>query len=60
MKLVCYRESGSERHLRDCAAVLQISGERVDRGYIASWAATLGASDVWQSVLDRLAEREGG
>jgi hypothetical protein len=58
MKLVYYREGGSDRHLRDVGGVLQIRGAAVDRGYIASWAETLGVSDVWQRVLEELAARE--
>jgi hypothetical protein len=57
MKLVYFRESGSDRHLRDVGGVLQVSGSEVDRGYIASWAETLGVSDVWQRVLEELATR---
>lgn len=53
-KLVYFREGGSEKHLRDIAGVLQISGEQVDRAYVASWAERLEVADLWQVVLDRL------
>ena len=55
--LVYFRDGGSDRHLRDVGGVLQVSGSEVDRGYIASWAETLGVSDVWQRVLEELATR---
>jgi hypothetical protein len=55
MKLVFYRQSRSDRHLRDVTGVLQISGDTVDRGYIASWAEDLGVAAEWQRVLDGLA-----
>jgi hypothetical protein len=60
MKLVYYREGGSDRHLRDIAGVLQIAGDRVDRAYIAGWAEQLGVAAEWQAVLDRLATGGAG
>ena len=51
-----YREGGSEKHLRDIAGVLKISGEQVDRAYIADWAKRLGLLDLWKELLTRVAE----
>lgn len=48
-KLVCYREGGSEKHLRDIAGVLKVQGDRVDREYIAAWADRLGVGAEWAS-----------
>jgi hypothetical protein len=56
-KLEYYLAGGSEKHLRDIAGVLKISGERVDREYVARWAAQLGLTEVWQAVLGRLSPR---
>lgn len=56
-KLVYYREGGSDKHLRDIAGVMEVSGRYVDGEYVASWAERLGVADVWQVVLDKLAER---
>lgn len=36
-KLEYYRLSGSDRHLRDVAAMLRISGEQVDSAALGSW-----------------------
>src|SRR5215217_2901841 len=44
-KMESYREGGSEKHLRDIAGVLKISGERLDRDYIAEWADRMGTSE---------------
>lgn len=49
-KLVYHREGGSEKHLRDIAGILRISGDVVDRDYITRFAAELGVADVWQAV----------
>lgn len=49
-KMEYYREGGSEKHLRDIAGVLKISGQAVDRAYIEDWAARLGLEEVWQTV----------
>ena len=53
-KMEAYREGGSEKHLRDIAGVLKISGERLDRSYIQDWADRLGVTEVWQDVLRRV------
>jgi hypothetical protein len=53
-KLEYYREGGSQKHLRDIAGVLRISGEAIDRSYIQEWAERLGVEEIWQAVLDGL------
>jgi len=53
-KMEYYREGGSEKHLRDITGVLRVSGDRVDRAYIAQWAARLGLTSIWTAVLERL------
>ena len=53
-KLEYYREGGSEKHLRDIAGVLKVSGHRLDHGYISDWADRLGLADEWQEVLRRV------
>ena len=53
-KLVYYHEGRSEKHLRDIAGILRISGEAVDREYVARFAVELGVADVWKSVLCRV------
>lgn len=52
-KVEAYREGGSEKHLRDIAGVLKISGDSLDRGYITEWAAEMGTSEIWQEILKR-------
>jgi hypothetical protein len=52
-KMEYYREGGSEKHLRDITGVLRISGDNVDRAYIADWARQLGLERIWQAILDR-------
>jgi hypothetical protein len=53
-KLIYYGEGGSDKHLRDIAGILKISGELVDRDYVAKHAAEFGVADVWQAVLDQI------
>ncbi len=52
-KMVFFREGGSDKHLRDIAGVLRVSGDRLDRSYIDEWAGRLGLLDVWRAVLER-------
>jgi len=56
-KLQYYQEGGSEKHLRDIASMLRISGDEIDKSYIDHWAAQLGLAKEWQAVLDRVGGR---
>ena len=53
-KMEYYREGGSEKHLRDITGILKISGEIVDRNYIADWAKRLDLTEIWDAVQERL------
>jgi len=53
-KLEYYRSGESDKHLRDITGVLKVRGDRLDRAYIAAWAARLGVNDIWQAVLERV------
>lgn len=55
-KMLYYQEGGSEKHLRDITGILKVSGDQVDRAYVARWAAELGVMDIWQAILKRLGE----
>lgn len=55
-KLESYLAGGSEKHLRDVAGVLRVSGDRIDRGYIGEWAVRLGVAEVWEQVLRQLGD----
>jgi hypothetical protein len=52
-KMIYYQEGRHEKHLRDIAAMLRISGHEIDREYIADWSKRLGLDDVWQAILSR-------
>lgn len=49
-KLEAYKTGESEKHLRDIASMLKISGESVDRSYITSWAVRLGLESLWNAI----------
>lgn len=49
-KLLYYKEGGSEKHLRDIAGMLAISGDAIDVQYIASWVAQLALGRYWAKV----------
>ena len=55
-KLAWFRAGGetSERQWNDLRGVLRISGPRLDREYLAAWAARLGVADLWQRLLSEL------
>jgi len=53
-KMWYYHEGGSEKHLRDMAAMLRVADLAIDRAYIEHWSRELGLTDVWQALLVRL------
>jgi hypothetical protein len=55
-KMEYYRLGGSDKHLRDIAGVLKISGNIVDRSYIQSHALTWGLVDIWHAIESRIDE----
>ena len=53
-KLDYFRLGESEKHVRDILAMLKISGQQIDRRYIADWAQKLGLTAIWDDILARL------
>ena len=43
-----------ERHLRDIAGMLRISGTEIDTADVAEWSERLGLNDIWKSVLQQV------
>jgi hypothetical protein len=54
-KLEYFQIGGSEKHLRDIASMLAISGDLIDRADISAWAERLGLTAQWQLILARMA-----
>lgn len=52
-KLLYFREGGSDRHLRDIAGILAVSGAEIDREYVTTWSRRLNVADLWEDALDR-------
>jgi hypothetical protein len=46
-KLEWAARGGSDRQLADVAAILQVSGERLDLGYVERWVTALGLEAAW-------------
>lgn len=49
-KLQYHKESGSERHLRDVAAMLEISREKIDVLEVEGWAHRLGLEEALRAA----------
>jgi len=58
-KMLYYREGGPEKHLRDITGILKISGDQLDRDYIAHWATELGLTPIWRAIVERVGKVEG-
>lgn len=56
-KMEFYKEGGSEKHLRDIAGILKISGDEVDLGYISDWANRLDLMEIWEALQKRIREK---
>jgi hypothetical protein len=57
-KLWFYSEGGSDKHLRDIASILKISGDSIRRPAIEKWARQYGYTSVWEKCLSKLAESQ--
>lgn len=49
-KLQYYQESGSERHLGDVSAMLEISRDKIDRLEVEVWTNRLGLEGAWRAA----------
>ena len=58
-KMRYYKEGGSDKHLRDCAGVLVVQRDRIDRNYIVHWAEHFGLMEIWHAILKRVNEVYG-
>jgi hypothetical protein len=53
-KLDYFREGKSEKHLRDIRGMLDISGDQIDRSFLARWIERMGLAAEWDRVtVDR-------
>jgi hypothetical protein len=53
-KLWYYSAGGGDRHLRDIAGILRVSGDGMDRAEVERWARRSGYFEVWQQVFARV------
>jgi hypothetical protein len=53
-KLWYFAEGGGDRHLRDIAGILRVTGEGVDRAEVERWATKLGYLEIWQQIVAKV------
>ena len=51
-KLEYYRDSGSDRHLRDIGMMLQLSTDQIDQQEVERWVAQLDLGAAWREAKD--------
>ena len=56
-KMEYYKAGASEKHLRDIAGILKISGEIVDWDYVTKWARHLDLTEVWDVIREKLGRK---
>jgi len=49
-KLEYYRSGESDKHLRDIAGILKVSGESLDFAYLEKWVTTFRLASIWKKV----------
>jgi hypothetical protein len=54
--MLYFKEGRSERHLRDIAGMLAISGSAIDAGYVEAWSQRLGLGEIWAAIRRRATE----
>ena len=59
-KLEFYQEGRSEKHLRDIAGIIKISGDGLDFDYLAVWMGKKGLRAVWDDFLGKIGKRASG
>lgn len=52
-KMEFFLKGGSDKHLRDIAGIIKVSGESLDKGYIEQWSARKGLMEIWRMILSR-------
>jgi hypothetical protein len=50
-KLWYHDEGGSDKHLRDIAGMLRVSGDDIDRADVEKWAVHFGYVETWHRIL---------
>lgn len=50
-KMAFYHLSGSEKHIKDIASMLLISGDQIDQEYLQKWISKMGYQEIWNEVL---------
>ncbi len=55
-KLTYFRISGgaSQKHVRDIGGMIKLLGDKLDQGYIETWAEKLNVASEWRLVKQRL------
>ena len=53
-KLWYFAEGGGDRHLRDIAGILRVTGEGVDRTEVERWATKLGYLEIWHKIVAKV------
>jgi hypothetical protein len=53
-KLWYFALGGGDRHLRDIAGILRVTGDGVNRAEVERWATKLGYLEIWQQILAKV------
>lgn len=56
-KMEYYREGGSEKHLRDIAGIIKVSGMELDLPYVERWASRKDLSEIWRAIQSKTKDR---
>lgn len=51
MKMKYFKEGGSEKHIRDIAGIIKLSGEILDYDYIKRWCKVFKLEKIWGEIF---------
>lgn len=50
-KMEYFREGGSDKHLRDIASMISVSGDHIDQRLVEEWAERLDLIEIWSAIV---------
>ena len=56
-KMDFFKRGGSEKHLRDIAGMIRVSGSELDLDYISRWADRLGLTEIWEEITKKTGKK---
>ncbi len=57
-KIHCYKLLAAEKHLKDVAGIINVSGDSLDYVYISYWAKRMELMHIWEEIITNMKNPE--